>query len=194
MEGGITLIRSARKTLSVTVTGQGEVIARAPLKMPRREIDAFLREKAGWISEKQEEARKRNARYAVLPPLTDADIAALKKAAAKDLKARAARLAPLAGVTYGHISIRCQSSRWGSCSAKGNLNFNCLLMLAPEAVRDSVVVHELCHRIEMNRSPRFDAEVRRVMPQYDACRKWLKENGSAIMARVRAGSDEPEEE
>lgn len=192
MEGGIRLIRSARKTLSVTVTAQGEVIARAPLKMPLREIEAFLREKAEWIGRKQREARERSARLASLPPLTDAEIKALKKAAAKDMKARTERFAPLVGVTYGRISIRCQSSRWGSCSAKGNLNYNCLLMLAPEAVRDSVAVHELCHRKEMNHSARFYAEVRRVMPEYDLCRRWLKENGPAIMARAR--DEAPEEE
>ncbi|MBR0136778.1 MAG: M48 family metallopeptidase, partial [Clostridia bacterium] len=68
--------------------------------------------------------------------------------------------------------------------SKGNLNFNCLLMLTPPEIIDSVVVHELCHLKHMNHSPRFYAEVRRVFPDYDRQSKWLKQNGPAIMLRM----------
>ena len=78
-------------------------------------------------------------------------------------------------MTYGRITIRAQRSRWGSCSSKGNLNFNCLLMLTPSEIRDYVVVHELCHRIELNHSAYFWAEVARILPDYKECRKWLIE-------------------
>ena len=79
---------------------------------------------------------------------------------------RVRHYAPLVGVSFGRITIRNQRSLWGSCSAKGNLNFNCLLMLTPPEVIDSVIVHELCHRKEMNHSKAFYAEVRRVFPDY----------------------------
>ena len=92
--------------------------------------------------------------------------------------------APLVGVSFGCITIRNQRSRWGSCSAKGNLNFNCLLMLAPPEVIDSVVVHELCHRKEMNHSKAFYAEVLRVFPDCWKWDKWLKENGDKLMRRM----------
>ena len=95
-----------------------------------------------------------------------------------------AHYAPLVGVSYGRITIRCQRTRWGSCSSKGNLNFNCLLMLAPPEVLDCIVVHELCHRKEMNHSQRFYAEVLRVMPDYRERYKWLKENGHMLMAML----------
>ena len=94
------------------------------------------------------------------------------------------QIAPLVGVSYGGITIRAQKTRWGSCSSKGNLNFNCLLLLAPAEVLDYVVVHELCHRREMNHSPKFWAEVERVLPDYDARRKWLKENGPGLISRL----------
>ena len=88
------------------------------------------------------------------------------------------------GVTYGRSTIRSQHTRWGSCSARGNLNFNCLLALTPPEVLDYVVVHELCHRKELNHSPAFWAEAERVLPDYKNRRNWLKENGTALIARL----------
>lgn len=94
------------------------------------------------------------------------------------------KYAPIVGVTYGRITIRNQRSRWGSCSGKGNLNFNCILMLFPEEVIDYVVVHELCHRKHMNHSVAFYSEVERVFPKYRKCQRWLKENGGLYLSRL----------
>ena len=94
---------------------------------------------------------------------------------------KVAYYANIVGVTYGRVTIRTQKTRWGSCSSLGNLNFNCLLMFAPEEVQNYVVVHELCHRKELNHSHRFWREVARVMPDYKVHKKWLKEYGSKIM-------------
>ena len=100
------------------------------------------------------------------------------------LEARVAHFAPLAGVSWGKITIRTQRSRWGSCSAQGNLSFNALLLLTPPEVLDYVVVHELCHRKEMNHSPRFWAEVEKLVPDWKARRLWLRHSGGALMARL----------
>ena len=116
--------------------------------------------------------------------LTEAEIDELKARAAKVIPERVAYFAGIVGVSYGRITIRCQKTRWGSCSSKGNLNFNCLLMLAPPEVLDSVVVHELCHLKEMNHSKAFYDEVLRAYPNYREDHKWLKEHGSELMSRV----------
>ena len=102
-----------------------------------------------------------------------------------DIPQRVKKYAPLVGVDYGRITIRMQKSRWGSCSSKGNLNFNCLLMAMPEEIRDYVVVHELCHRKQMNHSDKFWAEVEHVLPDYKASKKWLRDNGERIMNLAR---------
>ena len=98
---------------------------------------------------------------------------------------RASYFAKLIGVDYGTITIRKQKTRWGSWSSKGNLKFNCLLMLAPPEVIDYVVVHELCHRKEMNHSKNFWREVEKVIPDYKQSEKWLKDEGTLIMHRAK---------
>lgn len=118
------------------------------------------------------------------PPLTEEEMGKLAEKARTYLPERVGYYAPKVGVTYGRITIRTQKARWGSCSAKGNLNFNCLLMLAPPQVIDSVVVHELCHRKEMNHSEKFYQEVLRVFPDYWDCHCWLKDHGETLMRRA----------
>ena len=174
------IIRSSRKTIALEIRPDGTILVRAPRRMTDRAIREFVRSKESWLRDK---LRKYECRPA-LPPLTNPELDQLKKEGREDLTARAARLAPLVGVNFGRITIRAQKTRWGSCSREGNLNFNCLLMLTPPEIRDYVVIHELCHRKEMNHSPRFWAEVARVCPGYAAHRRWLKENGSALIARL----------
>lgn len=130
---------------------------------------------------------QRAAEEAAAHPLTQAELRALAAQAHAVIPPRVASFAERLGVDYGRITIRCQRSRWGSCSAKGNLNFNCLLMLAPPEVLDSVIVHELAHRLEMNHSDRFYRIIYTVMPDYDARNQWLKAHGTALMLRMAAG-------
>ena len=173
------LVRSSRKTVSVQVTAEGEVVVRAPRLYPKYKIEAFLRQKGPWIRARLEAL----ASVPRLPELSEAEHKALPKAAKTWFAERTAYFAPLVGVTYGAVTIRTQKTRWGSCTGKGDLNLNCLLMLAPEELRDYVVVHELCHRRHMDHSAAFWAEVERILPDYKLRRKWLKDNGPALMAR-----------
>ncbi len=174
------LIRSRRKTISLQITPSGDVIVRCPNRMARAEVERFVRSKEPWIEKHLEKIASRPR----LPALTPEEVAALADQAKRRIPERVAHFAPLAGVRCGRITIRSQRSRWGSCSAMGNLNFNCLLMLAPEEVLDYVVVHELCHRKEMNHSPRFWAEVEKLCPDYKTHKKWLKDNGNSLIARL----------
>ena len=169
------LIRSARKTISIQITRDGELVVRAPRSMGRGEIDRFVESKRGWIEKHLRQTEPD------VPKMTEAEFEELVRQALEVIPKVVARFAPVVGVTYGHITIRNQRTRWGSCSTKGNLNFNCLLLHAPQDVLEYVVVHELCHRKEMNHSPRFWAEVERVLPNYRESKKWLKENGSGLI-------------
>lgn len=82
--------------------------------------------------------------------------------------------------SYGRIAIRDQKSRWGSCSRQGNLNFNWRLLLAPLAVLDYIVIHELAHLKEGNHSPRFWALVAEKCPDYRRHRDWLRQHGPEL--------------
>ena len=99
--------------------------------------------------------------------------AVLSARALERIRERVDHYAPLIGVRPGRITIREQKTRWGSCSSRGNLNFNWKLIMAPPQVLDYVVIHELCHLHEFNHSPRFWALVQHQMPDYIAWKKWL---------------------
>ncbi|MCR5164168.1 MAG: M48 family metallopeptidase [Thermoguttaceae bacterium] len=177
------IIRSKRNSLGAEIKG-GKLIIRAPLKATNEEINRFMLRHKRWIERhlaKAQELEKAKEHY---HRLTQEEIEALADRAMEVIPERVAHYAPLIGVTYNRITIRRQKSRWGSCSSKGNLNFNCLLMLTPPEVLDSVVVHELCHRKEMNHSARFYAQVLRVFPTYWEQDKWLKENGKILMTML----------
>ena len=81
-------------------------------------------------------------------------------------------------VELGKISVRGQSKILGSCTGNGNLSFNWRLMLAPAAIVDYVIVHELAHRIEMNHSPRFWHLVSSACPEYALHRQWIRNNSN----------------
>lgn len=179
----VQVIRSNRKTIALEITPKGEVLVRAPFSMPQSEIEKFVKDKEAWIWKHLSKIEKKTEEQSQIEPLSDAELQKLGDLALKVLPQRVKLYAAQMGVSVGRITIRCQKTRWGSCTREGNLNFNCLLMLAPEEVQNYVVVHELCHRLEMNHSKRFWAEVAKVMPDYQVHQKWLKENGSRLIAR-----------
>lgn len=182
----IEIRRSRRRTMSLEITPDARLLVRAPLRMPDREIKRFVNEKTDWIEKNLQRLMERRTEEQTVEKLTDSELKKLAEQALRVLPEKTAYYAAKMGVTYGRITIRNQKSRWGSCSSKGNLNFNCLLMLTPEKVQDYVVVHELCHRKEMNHSAQFWNEVGQVLPDYRDRRRWLKDNGGSIIGRMQS--------
>ena len=177
----IELIRSKRRTIVIEITTDCRVVVKAPYGASKAVIDRFIGEKADWISKHLKKMEERNLEEAQAKPISDQEMRLLVTRAKRVIPVKVRKFAELIGVTYGRITIRNQKTRWGSCSAEGNLNFNCVLMRAPEEIVDYVVVHELCHRIHMNHSKAFWGEVEKIIPDYKRRRLWLKENESKIM-------------
>lgn len=178
------IIRSNRRTISLEITPAGLVLVRAPSHMSDAEIRVFVESKSSWLTKHLQKKEKDMDSLQEEGYFTQQEINRLVALAKQVIPEKVAYYARLMGVTYGRISIRKQKTRWGSCSREGNLNFNCLLMMAPPEVLDYVVVHELSHRLEMNHSARFWAQVEKVMPDYRVPRKWLKERGGRLMLRM----------
>ena len=181
----VEVIYSSRRTMGLEVTADGRVKARVPNRTADAVVEKFVKERAGWIAEKyllqkaRQEKQKlaRGTRDYEQNPALEARYRELARAV---IGQRVSYFAAKVGVTYGGISIRDQKTRWGSCSGRGNLNFNWKLVLMPPEVLDYVVVHELAHRKQMNHSPLFWAEVGRVLPDYESRRRWLKEHGKEV--------------
>jgi predicted metal-dependent hydrolase len=168
------LIRSSRKTLALYVRPDGRVEVRAPLKVSKAYIDRFVEGKDDWIQKTQRRlAKAQDEKKTIL--LTSEEERKYKNQALLLLQGRCAEFAGIMGVAYGNIRVNKAKTRWGSCTAKGDINFTYRLLFVPQELIDYVVVHELAHLKEMNHSPRFWAVVQSVMPDYKERRKQLKE-------------------
>lgn len=176
------IIRSKRKTYGISVMPGGKVTVRIPLRGSERFAVSMVESKKNWIAVsvlKMQAVEPTPLQKEKSP--SEKRLEAIYREAAKEyFPKRVSYFSHVLGVSYGKITIRDQKTRWGSCSSKGNLSFNWRLILAPPNILDYVVVHELCHRKEMNHSPRFWALVESVMPEYKEYRKWLKENGNKL--------------
>ena len=179
----VSVIKSNRKTISIQVN-LNEVIIRALIKMKEKEIEKFVESKRNWIEKHLQSLSEKQKLFENIEPYSDEEIRSFIKKAKAEIPERVDFYADKIGVAYNRISIRCQRTRWGSCSSKGNLNFNCLLILLPDEIIDSVIVHELCHRKQMNHSAKFYAEIEKVFPDYKRCHAWLKQNGNKYMSRI----------
>lgn len=168
-----TLIRSDRKTLSMEIRENGEIVVRAPRRLSKSHVDRFVSEHKVWILAKQKRAAERAA-SPYRSPLTEDEIKALYEKARADLPARVAHWAEKMGVTPAAITVTAAQKRFGSCSSKDRLCFSYRLMRYPDAVIDYVVVHELAHILHRDHSPAFYACVAHYLPDYKEREKVLK--------------------
>ena len=166
------LIRSERKTLALEVTREGRVVVRAPRRLAKARIDAFVESHADWIA--RHVARQRQRMADAPPPPTEGGIAALKERARAVLPGKVAHWSAVMGVVPTGLKITAARKRYGSCSGKNSLCFSCFLMLCPEEAVDLVVVHELCHILEKNHGPRFYALLEHYLPDYRERKKLLR--------------------
>lgn len=170
----VELERSSRKTLSISVNQEGVLRVKAPLRMPNQEIERFIRQKTFWIykqAKRMEMMKDSRAAY------TLEEENAYRERARRVLTDKTEYYKRLVGVDYGKIRIGDQKTRWGSCSSRGTISYSWRLILMPEEIQDYVVVHELCHRLEMNHSERFWKLVGGILPDYAGRRAWLKKHG-----------------
>ena len=172
----ISVIRSARKSLGLEVRDANTVLARIPTRVSDRELKAFVENHRSWILEKTEvmAEREEKRKSTPAPPpelLSKTDRMKIQLKIGK----RVRHYCEAMGVTVGYVTVKNQKTRWGSCSAKGNVNFNYQLAFLPDELLDYVVIHELAHRRHMNHSRAFWAEVEKYCPEYLERREQLKE-------------------
>lgn len=164
--GEVTLSQTLRaRRISISVRATGAVRLAFPCGVSQKRALGFLEQKEAWIGAARERlARKR----ASLPPQLSpeerkARIEELRRAAKADLPGRIARLSEATGLKYEKLSIRASRTKWGSCSGRNHISLSLFLMTLPEHLRDYVIVHELCHTVHHNHSPRFHALVDRLL-------------------------------
>ncbi|MCX8509796.1 MAG: SprT family zinc-dependent metalloprotease [Rhodobacteraceae bacterium] len=114
-------------------------------------------------------------------------LAFLKLQARQRLQVASDHYAAMLGRPHAGLTLRDTRSRWGSCASDGRLMYSWRLIMAPPLVLDYVAAHEVAHLAEMNHSPAFWAVVRRLMPDYETHRRWLKTEGNALH-RFRFGA------
>ena len=167
----ITVKYSRRKTISLEITRDAEVLVRAPLKTTNKRIEEFVHSHYDWIIshlERRLEQIKNN------PEPSKEELNELKAIAKRIIPEKVEKYSKIMGIIPEHVSINSAKTRFGSCSGKNRLNFSCRLMSYPECAIDYVVVHELAHIKHHNHSKQFWALVEKYMPDYKERKKLLK--------------------
>lgn len=184
-EYNVEVRRSKRKSATIKITADMQIVVFVPLYVSDNEIEKMVISKSKWIDKHMLKVQSTIDERSKLEKITFEQVKELADQAVEYIPKRVKYYAEKENFVYNKITIKNLVSRWGSCSTKGNLNFNCLLMLTPYYVIDYIVVHELCHLREMNHSEKFWAEVEKIMPDYQRAELWLKQNGGNLISRMR---------
>ena len=165
------IVRSARRTLSIEISREGEVIVRVPNRCSQREIEAFVEKYQAWAEEK---LRLRREREEAFPPPDKETVEELRRQAKEYLPGRVAYFSGKMGLAPTAVRITSARTRFGSCSGRNSIAFSCLLMRYPSEAIDYVVVHELAHIARHDHSPAFHALVASILPDHLERRALLK--------------------
>lgn len=184
-EYNVEVRRTKRKSATIKITADMQIVVFVPLYVSDNEIERMVISKSKWIDEHMLKVQSTVDERSKLEKITFEQVKELADQAVEYIPKRVKYYAEKENFVYNKITIKNLVSRWGSCSTKGNLNFNCLLMLTPDYVIDYIVVHELCHLREMNHSEKFWAEVEKIIPDYQRAELWLKQNGGNLISRMR---------
>lgn len=167
------LIRSNRKTISLQIDKNLQITIKAPIKMPVRDIEAFINKNSGWIEKHKTQMEQQNKLQAE-NALTEERKSQLKQTARKILPQKVQEFSRVMGVIPTDVKITSAHARWGSCNSKNSLCFSYRLMLLPDELIDIIVVHELAHIKVKNHSADFYREVTKYMPDYRERHKKLR--------------------
>ncbi|MFA6017844.1 MAG: M48 family metallopeptidase [Patescibacteria group bacterium] len=160
------------RVLRFAVHADGKLVVTAPVLLPKRMIEQTIAQKADWILAKISFAKKHAK--PVAPKRTAKEVAEDKRNALRLVNERLEYFNQIYGFSWNRIAIRNQRTRWGSCSGKGNLNFNYKIALLPSHLSDYIIVHELCHLGQMNHSAKFWNLVARTIPDYVKRRRAIR--------------------
>jgi predicted metal-dependent hydrolase len=162
------------KRMTLSVKAGARVVVTAPFRIPKRDIDAFVFAQKQWIERVVVSQKKKEKQWKPNDEVSQENYYACKARSLKFVRERLTHFALLYNVSYSRVSVKQMSSRWGSCSEQGNMSFHWRLLFLPTELADYVVVHEICHLIELNHSDRFWRLVQQTIPDWRKRRKALE--------------------
>ncbi|MDD5738963.1 MAG: M48 family metallopeptidase [Candidatus Pacebacteria bacterium] len=162
------------KRMRLAIYCDGSFVVTAPQYVSESIIEQFIVQKSQWVIDKLEYFKKFSGQVAIKG--AKKDYIKYKQQALTLALARIEHFNKFYGLKVNRVNIKNQKTRWGSCSKKGNLNFNYKIVLLPQRLADYIIVHELCHLKEFNHGPKFWNLVSQTIPDYLEIRKELKEN------------------
>ncbi len=176
-----TLKKSRRaRRLRLTIHCDGSFVITAPRGLSESFIEKFIIQKSAWVLDKLEYFKKFPGRRPLTRGESKKDFAGHKNQALALAQSRIEYFNKFYGFKYRRTTIKNQKTLWGSCSKKGNLNFNYKIARLPPRFADYIVVHEFCHLGEFNHSRKFWSLVARAIPDYSEIRKELRRTGIAF--------------
>ncbi len=164
------------KRLRITIHSDLSVVVTVPSRVSIKYAENFVKERETWVKESIEKMMVKIAKHPVssIPKGTKQDFLKNKKEALLITEKLLSHFNKIYNLSWKKVTIKNTSTRWGSCSKRGNLNFNYRIIYLPEALAEYLVVHEICHLEEMNHSQKFWKLVGKAVPKYKELRKELK--------------------